>query len=594
MRRKTTRRDLYIKLAKEGLPISDIADKCGVSKQAVHSALWIAKEKGIDVSYNKKLVPIDDDTKNAILELYNQYNTIKDIANITGVSAGTVSKIIKDARKKGLLDRPFKSHSNIYSTIVELINEGYSSKEISDKLDCPIRRVYNYISKAKKDGVLIDYDNRVDVRKSDCFYDDVVKLYNAGYVCKEIIKELNISSNTLYKILSDAEKNSDIIFRKSNKKSDKSKYYKFIELYNKGCSRREIGKELDVQPSTASRYLSKAKKENPELLTRDTIRYHQDIINKVVDLYNKDYKYSDIANELGLAINTVAYLISEAKFNQPESFTRRSPVVNNKPKYRVYAEKINEGYSISETAALFNVSRQAVSELLKIAEVNGVFVNRKHLRSATIAESDKEEIIRLYNTSVPITEISKSVGIHEYKVREFIKLAKADNLIRDNDISNERYTDAINMLNEGYSTKYIANKLNVSKSAVYYYIRKGKDNNALINYSLKKGTPRKIIDYDKLMDMYYKGYTLSEMGKELSSSDITIRKVLLEHGVSTSRYRACSIHNQRYMKYIELYNSGYSMKDMAKEIGVSTNTLKNYLEKAKSENKITMRCKKYN
>lgn len=588
--RKTTRTDLYIKLAKEGLPIADIADKCGVTRQAVHSALKIAKEKGIDVNYNKKLVPIDDDTKNAILELYSQYNSLKDIANVTGVSAGTVSNIIKDARKKDLLDRPFKSRTNIHSAIVELINEGYRPKEISDKLNFPISQVYNYIAKAKRANELINYDPEVDARKYDRFYDDVIKLYNAGYTHKEMVKELNICDTAICRILSAAEKNSDIVLRKN----DKSKYYKFIELYNKGYKRREIGKELDIQPSTASRYLSKAKKENPELLTRDTIRYHQDIINKVIDLYNKDYKYSDIANELGLAINTVAYLISEAKFNQPESFTRRSPIVNNKPKYRVYAEKINEGYSISETAALFNVSRQAVSELLKIAEVNGVFVNRKHLRSATIAESDKEEIIRLYNTSVPITEISKSVGIHEYKVREFIKLAKSDNLIRDNDISNERYTDAINMLNEGYSTKYIANKLNVSKSAVYYYIRKGKDNNALINYSLKKGTPRKIIDYDKLMDMYYKGYTLSEMGKELSSSDITIRKVLLEHGVSTSRYRACSIHNQRYMKYIELYNSGYSMKDMAKEIGVSTNTLKNYLEKAKSENKITMRCKKYN
>lgn len=154
-------------------------------------------------------------------------------------------------------------------------------------------------------------------------------------------------------------------------------------------------------------------------------------------------------------------------------------------------KKINEGYSISETAALFGVSRQAVSELVKRAEANGVFVNREHLKPTTITESDKEEIIRLYNASVPIIKISKNIGIDEYKVREFIKLAKADNLIADNDISNERYTDAINMLNEGYSTKYIAKKLNVTKSAVYSYIRKGKANNALINYSPKKSSSQK-------------------------------------------------------------------------------------------------------
>lgn len=587
MRRKTVRTDLYIKLAKEGLPIADIANKCGVTRQAVHSALRIAKEKGIDVNYNKKLVPIDDDTKNAILELYSQYNSLKDIANITGVSTVAISNIVKDAREKDLLDRPFKSRTNIHSAIVELINEGYRPKEISDKLNFPIAQVYNYIAKAKRANELINYDPEVDARKYDRFYDDVIKLYNAGYTHKEMVKELNISDNAICRILSAAEKNSDIVLRKN----DKSKYYKFIELYNKGYSRREISKELNIKPSAVGNYLFKAKKENPELLTRNAARYHQNTIDKVIDLYNKDYKYSDIANELDLTINAVAYLLSEARLNQPESFTRHKPITNNT--YRVYAEKINEGYSISETAALFGVSRQAVSELVKRAEANGVFVNREHLKPATITESDEEEIIRLYNASVPIIKISKNAGIPEYKVREFIKLAKADNLIADNDISNERYTDAINMLNEGYSTKYIAKKLNVTKSAVYSYIRKGKANNALINYSPKKGTARKIIDYDKLMDMYHKGYTLSEMGKELSASVITVRKVLLEYGISTSRDRACVIHNQRYMKYIELYNSGYSMKDIAKEIGVSIPALKNYFNKAISENKITIRCKKY-
>lgn len=322
--RKTTRTDLYIKLAKEGLPIADIADKCGVTRQAVHSALKIAKEKGIDISYNKKLVPIDDDTKNAILELYSQYNSIEDIANITGVSTAAVSKIVKDAREKDLLDRPFKSRSNIHSTIVELINEGYRPKEISDKLNFPIVQVYNYIAKAKKANELINYDPRVDARKYDRLYDDVVKLYNAGYTHKEMTEELDICNNTLCKILSIAEKNSDIVFRKN----DKSKYYKFIELYNKGYSRREIGKELNIKPYAVGSYLSKTKKENPELLTRDTVRYHQDTIDKVIDLYNKDYKYSDIANELGLTINAVSYLLYEARFNQPESFTRLKAIGN--------------------------------------------------------------------------------------------------------------------------------------------------------------------------------------------------------------------------------------------------------------------------
>ena len=164
MHNKTERRDLYVEMTKQGLAIADIAHICGVSRQAVHSALQIARSKGIDVNYNRKLIPIDNDTRNTILDLYSQYKSLEDIANTTGVSTTTITKTVKKAREKGLVDRPAKSRTDIYQKIIEMINEGYRAQEISDTLDFPIAQVYNYIGKAKKANKLINYDPRLTTR----------------------------------------------------------------------------------------------------------------------------------------------------------------------------------------------------------------------------------------------------------------------------------------------------------------------------------------------------------------------------------------------------------------------------------------------
>lgn len=133
-----------------------------------------------------------------------------------------------------------------------------------------------------------------------------------------MIDELHICECTLCKILSKAEKNLDIVFRKY----DDSKYYKFIELYNEGYGRRAISKELKIALSTVSTYLVRAKKEDKDLLTRDKYKYHQDTIDKVIDLYNRGYKYKEIGGELNLKDHTVNYIISEVRFRSPESITR--------------------------------------------------------------------------------------------------------------------------------------------------------------------------------------------------------------------------------------------------------------------------------
>ena len=75
---------------------------------------------------------------------------------------------------------------------MELSNEGLSAREISEKLDLPLNRVYYLLKKSNA-----DFDNRK--RKHD--HDEVRRLSDEGLKAKEISEELDMPIRTVYYIL---------------------------------------------------------------------------------------------------------------------------------------------------------------------------------------------------------------------------------------------------------------------------------------------------------------------------------------------------------------------------------------------------------
>lgn len=86
-----------------------------------------------------------------------------------------------------------KSQSNgAEFEVLKLSNEGYTAREISQKLDITLNRVYYLLKKSKA-----NFDNRK--RKYD--HNEILNLKNDGLSAKEISQKLDIPLRSIYYIL---------------------------------------------------------------------------------------------------------------------------------------------------------------------------------------------------------------------------------------------------------------------------------------------------------------------------------------------------------------------------------------------------------
>lgn len=133
-----------------------------------------------------------------IVELMNKYPNLEEITCPPSVYKRTSDTYI-DALKKVGIDVRIKynwgaeSKSNgIEHYVKKLSDEGLSAKQISQKLDISLNRVYYLLKKSKT-----EFDNRK--RKYD--HDEVRQLKKEGLSAMEISEKLNIPIRTVYYIL---------------------------------------------------------------------------------------------------------------------------------------------------------------------------------------------------------------------------------------------------------------------------------------------------------------------------------------------------------------------------------------------------------
>ena len=97
---------------------------------------------------------------------------------------------VEAVEKKG---RPPKYKEEDTKKVQEMIKKGFSPKDISEKLEIPVKSVY-YLKESKlKPGRKSKYSEKT--RKQ------VKKMFNEGYNVKKISEKLNIPARTVYYIL---------------------------------------------------------------------------------------------------------------------------------------------------------------------------------------------------------------------------------------------------------------------------------------------------------------------------------------------------------------------------------------------------------
>lgn len=133
-----------------------------------------------------------------IMDLIDEYPNLEEITCAPSVYKRTSNKYI-DALKHLKIDVNIKykwgakSKSNgIEFYVAKLSKEGLSAKQISQKLDISLNRVYYLLRKSKT-----DFDNRK--RKHD--HSEIIELKQEGLTAKEISEKLDIPIRTVYYVL---------------------------------------------------------------------------------------------------------------------------------------------------------------------------------------------------------------------------------------------------------------------------------------------------------------------------------------------------------------------------------------------------------
>lgn len=133
-----------------------------------------------------------------IVNLIDKYPNLEEITCPPSVYKRTSKRYIDalktlDITVRAKYEWGAKSRSNgIEFYVLKLSNEGLTARQISQKLDISLNRVYYLLKKSKA-----DFDNRR--RKYD--YGKVRQLEKDGYSAKEISHDLNIPLRSVYYIL---------------------------------------------------------------------------------------------------------------------------------------------------------------------------------------------------------------------------------------------------------------------------------------------------------------------------------------------------------------------------------------------------------
>ncbi|WP_405306174.1 hypothetical protein [Methanobrevibacter sp.] len=133
-----------------------------------------------------------------IVNLMDEYPNLEEITCAPSVYKRTSKKYIKALKTLGIEVRTkykwgAESRSNgIEFYVAKLSGEGLSARQISQKLDIPLSRVYYLLKKSKT-----NFDNRK--RKHD--HTEIKRLKEDGWTAKEIAEKLDMPLRSVYYIL---------------------------------------------------------------------------------------------------------------------------------------------------------------------------------------------------------------------------------------------------------------------------------------------------------------------------------------------------------------------------------------------------------
>lgn len=175
-----------------------------------------------------------------------------------GGQGGKLSERHKEIMKQ---QSQFKNASLTYEEVVQIKLALYcliDKRELSEIFNVDIgviksiseARNYYYVCEELNDKIKGLKQKLIDERN-----EEVIKLYNEGFRIVDIIEELDLSKSMVEHIIYD--RNLHLKRKAEKEKKYKDIYNNVIKLYNEGFIPYHISKELNVPPTTVRRYIKK-------------------------------------------------------------------------------------------------------------------------------------------------------------------------------------------------------------------------------------------------------------------------------------------------------------------------------------------------
>ena len=286
-KRLEERYKLIIKLYNDGVSISEMARKIGVSEGTIRRNIATLRNQNKLPKLAPRKVITKSDSKEReeeyrqIIDLYNQYLSIKEISKRTGLSSATVSRYIsimieegslKARNKKRVKTKAKKAKEEEIKArqekIIEWYNEGITIEEMAKKLGVNRVTVSRYVSELIKRGKISSTSPRVEERQKETLRkkETLIEMYSKGATADEIAQELGLTRNTVYGYIQKLRKQGLIPPAERKKKAEnldgkERKKDQYIRLYMEGKTAKEMAEIMGVAIGTVYSNISALRKE---------------------------------------------------------------------------------------------------------------------------------------------------------------------------------------------------------------------------------------------------------------------------------------------------------------------------------------------
>ena len=500
-----------------------------------------------------------------------------------------------------------------------ILNERYSISEIAKKMDVSEQTIYKDVEELKnKKQIPEDYSLKYSMSKKE-FENHICFLVtsNRTFTISEFAKELKTSESQAYVYVNKLKEEGRIpktfLFRHASV-NDELRGRIFSLALTKDYSITEIANHVGVSHTTAREHIKKLIQEErlPEDFTLPRFSPMGDFADEIYTLaYIEKKSAADIAEQLSISTTTVYLGVKNLKADKriPETFSFRKSYKTKKQtiKDKVYTSIKKEKKNAEEIAIELKEDTKVIYRLIKELQLEGKLTGKHTKVSSSSEEQLKDQIPSLALVEKKsVHEISNKLGINQATTYKLIKELKDEGKLPVDFsftlfMSKSEFKDKVRsfILDKHYDIDKISTILSVKKPTVRKYIEALKkeglipEDFSLTFFRSEEELGEKIYNLSVI-----KKLSVDNVAKALQISRATIYRFVqkfknegkiesdFKFEMSDSEKEVQAIKGRAKEEVLFLLNQRVKVNDIAKQLGVQSNSVRNYIKELKQEKRL--------